>query len=154
MISCPIDCAVLSKKYPASYTAYTVTRITVNLGAKSPCYVLTECPVEADALRRHQRDLTRIGLNLSDVDILNWALLAGSCLDLQPIASTLTRLSLVTMAEFIPVVIHALSDLGSLLQPLFRGYGLVYHVVDYSDGFMVVEVKNVIDPRKAINCTT
>lgn len=153
MISCPIDCAVLSKKYPASYTAYTVTRITVNLGAKSPCYVLTECPVEPDALRRHQRDLSRIGLNLSAEDILNWALLAGSCLDLQPIASTLARLSLVTMAEFIPVVINTLSELGSMMQPLFKGYGFVYHVVDYSDGFMVVEVKNVIDQRQVINPT-
>lgn len=153
MISCPIDCAVLSKKYPASYTTYTVTRITVNLGAKRPCYVLTECPVEADVLRRHQRDLSRIGLNLSAEDILNWALLAGSCLDLQPIASTLARLSLVTMAEFIPVVINTLSDMGSVLQPVFKGYGLVYHVVDYSDGFMMVEVKNAITERQIVNFT-
>lgn len=154
MISCPIDCAVLSKKYPASYTAYTVTHVTVNLGAKSPCYVLTECPVEPDVLRRHQRDLSRIGLSLSAEDILNWALLAGSCLDLHPIASTLARLSLVHMAEFIPVVINTLSELGSVMQPLFKGYRLVYHVVDYADGFMVVEVKNGIHPKHLTHLTT
>lgn len=153
MISFPKGCAELSTKYPASYTTYTVTKITVNLGAKRPCYVLTDCPVDNDVLRRHQRDLHRIGVKLSVEDILNWALLAGSSLDLYPIASTLVRLSSIDMSEFLPVVTDTLSELGSLMQPMFFGMRVDSHVLEYSDGAMVVEVKNVIDQKQLINYT-
>lgn len=153
MISFPKGCAELSKKYPASYTTYTVTSVTVNLGAKRPCYVLTDCPVDADVLRRHQRDLHRIGVRLTVEDILNWALLAGSSLDLYPIASTLVRLNSVDMSEFLPVVTTTLSELGSLMQPMFPGMRVDSHVIEYSDGTMVVEVKNVISSKQLAHFT-
>lgn len=153
MISFPKGCAELSTKYPASYTTYTVTQITVNLGAKRPCYVLTDCPVDVTVLRRLQRDLHRIGVRLTVEDILNWALLAGSSLDLYPIASTLIRLSAVEMSEFLPVVTNVLTELCRHIKPLFRGLGYDSRIIEYSDGTMVVEVKNVIDPKQLTHFT-
>lgn len=153
MISFPKGCAELSTKYPARYTTYTVTQITVNLGAKRPCYVLTDCPVDVTVLRRHQRDLHHIGVRLTVEDILNWALLAGSSIDLYPIASTLVRLSSVDMGEFLPIVTNTLSELGSLMQPMFSGMRVDSYVIEYSDGTMVVEVKNVIDPKQLAHLT-
>lgn len=153
MISFPKGCAELSTKYPASYTTYTVTQITVNLGAKRPCYILTDCPVDDSVLRRHQRDLHRIGVRLTVEDILNWAILAGSSLDLYPIASTLIRLTSVDLGEFLPVVTDTLTELCRDIQPMFTGMKVDGHVVEYSDGTMVVEVKNVIDPKQLTHFT-
>ena len=153
MITFPKDCAVLSKKYPDNYSKYTVTQVTVNLGAQKPCYVIMECPVEPGDLRRHQKDLARVGADLSVEAILNWALLSKSSLDLKPVAAALVRLNAVDMAAFLPVVIEVLSELGSLMQTMFYGMKVNCNVLEYQDGSMVVEVKNVIEPKSLTHYT-
>lgn len=148
MITFPKDCAVLSKNYPVNYSNYTLTRVTVSLGETRPCYVLMECPVDEHDLRRHQRDLFRVGADLAVEDILNWALLASSTLDMYPIANELIRSHAVDLAAFLPVVSVILSELGSLMQPMFSGLKVNCTVLEYHDESMLVEVKNVIEPKQ------
>jgi hypothetical protein len=92
-------------------------------------------------------------VRLTVEDILNWAILAGSSLDLYPIASTLIRLTSVDLGEFLPAVTNTLTDLCRDIQPMFTGMKVDGHVVEYSDGTMVVEVKNVIDPKQLTHFT-
>jgi hypothetical protein len=112
-----------------------------------------ECPVDADDLRRHQRDLRRVGADLSVEAILNWALLANSTLDMEPVAAALVRLHAVDFSAFLPVVSVILSELGSLMQPMFYGMKVRCTVLEYQDGSMVVEVKNVINEKHLTHCT-
>jgi hypothetical protein len=92
-------------------------------------------------------------VRLTVEDILNWALLAGTSLDLYPIATELIRLNCVNLSKFIPVVSETLSELGSLMQPMFYGMRVDSHVLEYADGAMVVEVKNVIDAKQLTHYT-
>lgn len=72
---------------------------------------------------------------------------------MNPVASTLVRMCCVDMAQFLPVVAAVLSELGSLMQPMFYGMKVTTYVLEYSDGVMVMEIKNVIDPKQLTHFT-
>lgn len=118
--------------------------VTFSFGAGKPCCVVVDCPIEETLLRRYQRSLHRVGVTLTVVEMLNWGFRAATSLDLQPIAATLVRLHNVDLAELLPVIALTLSEMASELQSLFAGRGVTCHVIDYSEGAMILEVKNVL----------
>lgn len=149
MITYPNGCAEPLTNYPELNNPYTVISITVSYGAKICNVVLMDCPVDDEILRRYQIELHRIGVTISVLDLLNWALQANSSLDVYPVAKILTRLKFVDMSDFIPVVAGVLSDLGSDMQIRLGKDRLLCRILEYHPGTMVTEVTHAIKLKPA-----
>lgn len=137
--------------YPANNSPYTVLEVTVSFGDEPPALALIECPVSQEDLRRYQMDLHRIGVTVTVVELLNWAIAATSSLDLYPVSAALLRMCYVKLPNFITVVSTVLSELGSALQFRLGRRKTICNVIEYCDGNLLVEVRNVYALR-AVDC--
>jgi hypothetical protein len=137
--------------YPANKSPYTVLEVTVSFGDEPHALALIECPVSQEDLRRYQMELHRIGVTITVVELLNWALTATNSLDLYPAAAALMRMNYVRLPEFIMEVSTILSELGSTLQFRMGRRKTTCKVLEYCDGNLLVEVRNVYVLR-AIDC--